>query len=695
MHRFPLFALPASLVLLIVQAAAVEGAPRLPAARESNLQAKKAGRLQPDSGVAPGAAFSAIEDKLRSIGIPVRAADNGLALRPAEDCRGQEIALDATVDGAIAAGDCKISEILGRGTSEFLADAYRITVPRTGVLTVRMQSQQIDSLVLLLNSELSIVGANDDEAEGSNDALLTIHVPPGAYTIVATAFEQGEGAYKLSLSFGNLRTCNITDLALDQELSGELSDTDCRGLDVREFGTDTTLIDRFRVRLDRQGVLTVTMNSEATVPMLVLIEEGGQLVGAENNRARGSMAKLTISLPAGTYILHANTARDGLGAYVLKASFEQPRTCSSSDLQLGNSRQGELLETGCRVLDLFLRSSNTNLVDQYRFELAERKVVTLEMTSDTFDTFLVLYDSSLRVVDSDDDGAGGTNSRLVTSLEPGTYTVFARTFDPGTGAYALASNVENLRECRRTPLEAGASAQGSLDAEDCRVLDLFVPASDTTAVDIYGTRLSGRGVLRIAVNTEAFDSVAAVTDLDYTVISAVGDPGGDKNSVLDLLLNPGDYLLLVNSNDDLGPYEISTTLSEPRACPMMEISLSGRVIGELNEEDCRIRDFLPGTTIDWLAEQFRFNVPDTRTVTVEASSTGFKPLLLLVGIDNDTAALDANPSGSNTAVISRSLERGSYQVILTTASGTGEFTLSTSSSGGGGGVVSGGPPAQQ
>lgn len=89
----------------------------------------------------------------------------------------------------------------------------------------------------------------------------------------------------------------------------------------------------------------------------------------------------------------------------------------------------------------------------YQLEVTESSLVTLEMRSADFDTFIEI--SGQGVAASDDDGAGGTDSRLQEPLLPGTYTVSARGFSAtGSGLFELSLEMEPTdipQICKRYP----------------------------------------------------------------------------------------------------------------------------------------------------------------------------------------------------------------------------------------------------
>lgn len=78
-------------------------------------------------------------------------------------------------------------------------------------------------------------------------------------------------------------------------------------------------------------------------------------------------------------------------------------------------------------------------VDLYSFRVSGSRSVTITLRSSQFDSFLVLFSSSGTVVDSDDDGAGGLDSRITMNLTAGTYVIAANSLDAGeTGTYTLS-----------------------------------------------------------------------------------------------------------------------------------------------------------------------------------------------------------------------------------------------------------------
>jgi len=112
---------------------------------------------------------------------------------------------------------------------------------------------------------------------------------------------------------------------------------------------------------------------------------------------------------------------------------DRPAGCLPiGDLATGPT-QGSLGITSCQYRD-------DTFADLYRLQVATPGNVDIEMDSDDLDAFLELLDDKGNVVDSDDDSGGGTNARLTTAVDVGTYYVVAKPFVAKgyvTGSYVL------------------------------------------------------------------------------------------------------------------------------------------------------------------------------------------------------------------------------------------------------------------
>ncbi len=95
----------------------------------------------------------------------------------------------------------------------------------------------------------------------------------------------------------------------------------------------------------------------------------------------------------------------------------------------------------------------------YHFTLHRAAPVTIDLASASVNTWLALR-SAAGLVDEDDDGGQGANSRISRTLDAGAYTIEATTYAGGvTGPFTLSVHVENGGGIRFTddPIEAGVT----------------------------------------------------------------------------------------------------------------------------------------------------------------------------------------------------------------------------------------------
>lgn len=181
--------------------------------------------------------------------------------------------------------------------------------------------------------------------------------------------------------------------------------------------------------IENAGLYQLEMRSDDFDAYLEIAGPNGYV--REDDDSAGELnARIADFLEAGEYTLTARSAYgDSSGIYTLSV---EPH-----DL-LGDS---ELRNDGALTVGESVNGWYSGEPLNYQLEVAESSLVTLEMRSADFDTFLEI--SGQGVAGSDDDGAGGTDSRLQEQLLPGTYTVSARGFSAtGSGLFALSVEME-------------------------------------------------------------------------------------------------------------------------------------------------------------------------------------------------------------------------------------------------------------
>jgi hypothetical protein len=290
-----------------------------------------------------------------------------------------------------------------------------LNIEEAGLYQLEMRSDDFDAY-------LEIEGPNgyareDDDSAGDLDARIADFLEPGEYTLTArSAYGDGDGIYTLSVE--------PHELPGDGELHNDGALTPDDSLNGWYSGQDLG----YQVEVEDAGMYQIDMRSSDIDSYLIL--EGPNGYYREDDDSAGNLdASIADFLAPGEYQLTARTAYgESSGMFTLTM---EPR--DMPDVELRN--EGTLIPG--EALNGWY--SGEPLI--YQLEVEESSLVTLELRSADFDTFIEISGQGVAI--SDDDGAGGTDSRLQKPLLPGTYTVSARGFSAtGSGMFELSLEME-------------------------------------------------------------------------------------------------------------------------------------------------------------------------------------------------------------------------------------------------------------
>ena len=145
-------------------------------------------------------------------------------------------------------------------------------------------------------------------------------------------------------------------------------------------------------------------------------------------------ARIMRRLPAsGTYTIEVSSYWEGeTGGYALTAA---TRPAVPPQIVVDTTAA---LTTASQLLD------DGKYFELHPFTAQAGQQVTVELTSDTFDTFAVLLTSGGQPLVEDDDGGEGTNSRIQQMLtSDGVYLVGVTSYAPGTtGSYTIVVTLD-------------------------------------------------------------------------------------------------------------------------------------------------------------------------------------------------------------------------------------------------------------
>ena len=282
---------------------------------------------------------------------------------------------------------------------------YRLDIRQSGYYVIDMRSGELDSMLELQGNGVSI---SDDDGGDGLDARIRVPLDTGAYTLRAKSLGSTPGMFQLSVGTGALppgvRLQNSGALPPDgSTLHGVLGGT------PREY----------QLRVTRPSRVTIDLGSDDFDTVLELRGNG---VSLENDDGGdGTNSRLSTALQPGTYrVIARGLQENASGLFTLSA---QRRDLPSGDA---------LRSGGALPLDTPLTGMASGAAHTYQLEVAQPGRLVVDMTSDDFDTVLELHRDGSKIVE-DDDGGDGTNARLSADVQPGLYSVVARSYSDGAG----------------------------------------------------------------------------------------------------------------------------------------------------------------------------------------------------------------------------------------------------------------------
>jgi serine protease Do len=188
------------------------------------------------------------------------------------------------------------------------------------------------------------------------------------------------------------------------------------------------------VRVDSPMVAEIAMRSAAFDAYLVLQDSAGRFLAFDDNGAGGRDARLVQELtPGRRYRVLARSVNDSTGDYSLELRRLNPATEGVVGTLTRNQTVTGTLSTGLPTV------SGGRPYQAYAFEGNAGDSVTIDLSSDAFDTYLIVQDAVGRSVAENDDFGGELHSHLVFVVpSTGRYRIVATAFSrESTGAYRL------------------------------------------------------------------------------------------------------------------------------------------------------------------------------------------------------------------------------------------------------------------
>ena len=360
------------------------------------------------------------------------------------------------VDGGAAVGswgnDCPSVNKEGS-----YARYYTFALSEESQVSITLESEEDTYLFLLEGSGTSggLLHKDDDYPGGGTDSQIMETLSAGSYTIEATTYDaETTGGFTLSVETvedGNggppgprpvEPTGCVETVSRDGSVSGEWSSGCQSQVSGRGYARYYTFT------LARESEVTITLARESGDADTYLYLRSGEARSGdflhENDDDGGtSRSQIAETLAAGTYTIEATTYEAGqTGSFTLTVSGLGSATTATDSCVETLSANGSVIgewKAGC---DSVAKAGSHARFYVFTLEEDSEVTITLELRSGEADTYLYLREgentrSGDFLYENDDEG-GTTRSQIQETLDAGTYTIEATTYEAGqTGIFTL------------------------------------------------------------------------------------------------------------------------------------------------------------------------------------------------------------------------------------------------------------------
>jgi uncharacterized protein YjdB len=266
-----------------------------------------------------------------------------------------------------------------------------------------------------------------------------------------------------------------------------------------------------------------------------------------------------------------------------------------------------------------------------------------------------------------------TQTGLVTGVSSGSATITAST-EGKTGAAAVVVAAPPTRSCDAT--EAISIVQeigGTISRTDCRL-------SDGSFADKFALTLTDSTPTRITMVSGQVDSYLVLQDAATGLVVAENDDGnGRQDSRIEIMLQPGRYVLVVSTFDpgQFGAYTVNISRASRACVTSTTLVVPATIARSLSQTESCLR--FDATASD----RYLLTLARRSIITATMRSTVLNSFLFVEDLAGEVVAFDNNSGGGQDARIAQPLNAGSYFVIANgvNPSDTGRYTITVEARG--------------
>lgn len=581
----------------------------------------------------------------------------------------------------------------GTLTSNDAAAEYSFEGQQGELVTITLTSSDFDAyLTLQLADGPGGELIDDDDSAGNLNARIEDFELPatGTYLIRAGSYGGGAaGSYNLTLESASGQVQTTATPQPDTTPIAQNGDLLAYGANIDGTLTEGATSATYTFEGQAGDRVTITLTSPDFDAYLRLSPRGGAALIEDDDSAGNLNARIQdFDLPsAGVYIIEVSSLSGVIGEYSLTLEGESSGVTvqATQEVTVGTPVAGAGSQTveGLLMHDL--------LSATYPFAGRAGDTVAITMTSQEFDSYLLLQDSSGAALIEDDDSAGNLNAQIVYTLPAdGNYTLVATSNTrASTGAFALTV--------------VGIASELILNAPQLGLPE--APFNDPVTISLGGTvsgefnrTAGGNGfsftgeagrAITITVSSDDFDTFVtlyqATNSGTYVELINDDDSAGNLNSRIENFTLPeqGAYLIAITDAGDTGTGTFTLELNDLGITAVSVTPAPTEVASSAG--DIQIGTTVNGTLPETNTTTFTFEGQAGQSVTITVTSLDFDPFVTLTDSNGATLTSDDDSAGSLNAQIEGFTlpETGGYNIVVSNAggSGAGAFTLELSGDG--------------
>ena len=515
--------------------------------------------------------------------------------------------------GSIKGGENRKGVI---SSNEYHVYTLQVDKAANVIIDHKQDSSNLDAFLVLQSEQGWMIQDDDDGGEGLNSRIMQ-KLNPGRYKILAGGLGSSNGSYMLTVNLVEPKQFTLGRTIDDKILNGEMK--------IYEFSLDKEGL----VRIDSRR----TEDSGFT-PRLRLKLDSGNFIAHDTNTCNCPSSELVTYLNPGNYQVYLNGNNNMGGSYSLTMTRKEYKAQEHTSISYGEVRKGWI----------FPRQKH-----YYNFRVITGGHVQIDHMNDTsnLDAYLWLEDEKGQLLQSDDDGGIGLNSRIIRTLEPGSYKIIAGGLGDSSGKYELA-----LRSIESKSIAMNGTVFDFIDSNSTKIYSFSI---DKSMPVTFTCKRSGNA---------SFAPYLDLMNEHGQFIAQDRNPGNLEQALLSAHLSPGAYQLFLHGyNNQGGQYVLSLKEGE-----------GGGIgnIGDASKGNVEIGKWVSGTLNNQEKHVYNLSLKKETYVTIDQmkDNSNLDPYLMLNN-DNGTPIQSNDDGGGDlNSRIMCNLNAGKYQVVAGTYGGS-------------------------